>query len=154
MYPWCSPWILCLYSVYNKKVWFTQHLWYGLYNESFTHRFFHSDDSKELHHIGVSELPIDGCLLQKLDLVIFVRPQFQCLYSNFHSNGWRLPYSLIHCPKLTRTKMLRYPENANQKRSKIVTTVDYKGGCVKLHTIALMMTGAFSQNIYSPNSSW
>ena len=113
----------------------------------FTHWFSHSDDSKELHYIGVSELSIDGCLLQKLDSVIFIRPPFQCLYSNFHSTSRRLPYPFVHCPKLARTKMLRYSENANQKRSKIVTTVDCKGGCVKLHTIALMTTGAFSRNI-------
>ena len=34
-----------------------------------THWFPHSDDTEELHHIGVSELPIDGGLLQKLDSV-------------------------------------------------------------------------------------
>ena len=102
--------------------------------KSFTHWFSHSDDSKELHYVGVSELSIDGCLLQKLDSVIFIRTPFQCLHSNFHSTSRRLPYPFVHCPKLARTKMLRYSENTHQKRSKIVTTVDCKGGCVKLHT--------------------
>ena len=125
--------------------------------KSFTHWFSHSDDSKELHYTGVSELSIDGCLLQKLDSVIFIRPPFQCLYSNFHSTSRRLPYPLVHCPKLARTKMLRYPEEIHQKKSNLVIPVYCKSVVCKTTHIHPVDDGSIQskrQHSYFPNSSW
>jgi len=105
-------------------------VWYGVYvkvlpwlykdkNQQnitlFTHWFSHSDDSEEFHHIGMSKLPIDSCLLQKLDSVFLWGTRLQCLHSHFHGTSWRLPYPHFHCPKLTRTKMLCYPERKKTK---------------------------------------
>ena len=86
----------------------------------FVYRFPYSDHSMQLDHIGMLKLSIDGCLLQKLDLVIFSGSWFQSLHSHFHGACWQLPQPLVHCAKLTRPQMFCNPNlNTSQEDRKI-----------------------------------
>ena len=61
--------------------------------------------------------PPNNALLANMDMWVLWGTGLQCLHSHFHSTSWRLPYSLVHCPKLTRTKMLRYPEKTTEREA-------------------------------------
>ena len=72
-----------------------------------THWFSYSDHSMKFHYIGMLELPVNGCFLQELHSVIFIGPWFQSFHSHLYRLPGRLPQSLVHHPKLTRSQVLQ-----------------------------------------------
>lgn len=67
-----------------------------------THWSSDSDNTKQLHHIRMLELPIDGSLLEELDCVGFRRAWFQCLQCNINSPSRGVPSTSAYLTKLTR----------------------------------------------------
>ena len=66
------------------------------------YRFAHCDHAKKLDNVDVSELAIDGRLLQEPDSVLLRGSLLEHLYRHLHHTSLpsSLPNSFVHCTKL------------------------------------------------------
>ena len=98
--------LLCLGKTWKTTVHTPRIIWavtdcvavFGLHP---THRFPNSDHAQQLHNVGVSELAIDGRLLQEPDSILLRCPWLQHLHCHLHCCLLALPHSTVHSAKLT-----------------------------------------------------
>ena len=105
---WCNV-VQCLWLIMWCQVMSCDVRWGHDQIPPATHRLSHSDHSIQLHHVWVTELSHDGCLLQELDLVHLLHSWVQRFQCHFHITPRWLPHPLVHCPKLAWAKMIQNP---------------------------------------------
>ena len=87
--------------------------------EPLTYRFVDSDHPKQLHDVGVSELPIDGRLLQEPDSVLTRRTRLQHLNGHHSGGSGGVPDAFIHCTKLARAQVLCGPDGHTEMEQRM-----------------------------------
>ena len=65
-----------------------------------TYRICHGYHTNQFHYIWMTELAIDGCLLEKLDFVTLGGIILEQLHSNFDHPHWGVPQAILHIPKV------------------------------------------------------